>query len=129
MQPHIVQIAEMRAVVEPDDPVAQRRVKAATIGVRDQKIIQRVQHRDFRIVAQRGFDRPQTGAAAEFFAGDLFTEPFPVFRQDERITYLIPELAFEYKNRFAGDIRLGEVLAVRFASADPVTMSCRMLVK
>ncbi len=53
----------------------------------------------------------------------------PVLRQEERITYLIPELAFEYKNRFAGDIKLGDELPVRLVSADPVAMSCRMLVK
>ncbi len=55
------------------------------------------------------------------------TQAVPVLRQDERITYLIPELALEYKNRFAGDIKLGEILNVRFTSADPVQMSCRML--
>ncbi len=53
----------------------------------------------------------------------------PVFRQDDRITYLIPELAWEFKNRFGGDIRLGEPVVAEVAAVDPVTLSARFLIR
>lgn len=42
-----------------------------------------------------------------------------VFRQDDRLTYLIPELAYEFKNRFGGKIALGERVAVQLTRSDP----------
>ena len=46
-----------------------------------------------------------------------------VFRQDDRLTYLIPELAYEFKNRFGGKIALGERLHVRLAGCDPALVA------
>ena len=47
------------------------------------------------------------------------SEAFMVFRQDDRLTYLIPELAYEFKNRFGGKIALGERVAVQLTRSDP----------
>lgn len=60
---------------------------------------------------------------------DWTGESVAVHRQDERLTYLIPELAYEYKNRFGGKVVLGESIPIRLQLADPVTMTCRMLVE
>ena len=43
----------------------------------------------------------------------------PVGRQDDRLTFLIPELAFEFKNRYGGRIPVGGTVRVRLQSADP----------
>ena len=51
------------------------------------------------------------------------TEAIPVLRQDDRLTYLIPELAFEFKNRFGGKIVLGEPVEVQLTRADPAAGS------
>ena len=51
------------------------------------------------------------------------TEAIPVLRQDERLTYLIPELAYEFKNRFGGKITLGLPLAVQLIRSDPAAGS------
>lgn len=59
---------------------------------------------------------------------DWTGEGIPVFRQDDRTTYLVPSLAYEFKNRFNGDIRLGEPVKLRLNAVDPVTMTCRLLV-
>lgn len=47
------------------------------------------------------------------------TEAIPVLRQDDRLTYLIPELAYEFKNRFGGKITLGEPVSVQLTRSDP----------
>lgn len=49
---------------------------------------------------------------------DFQTEAIMVFRQDDRLTYLIPELAYEFKNRFGGKIALGEHVPVQLSRAD-----------
>jgi exoribonuclease-2 len=59
---------------------------------------------------------------------DWTGEGVPVFRQDDRTTYLVPSLAYEFKNRFNGDIRLGEPVKLRLNAVDPATMTCRLLV-
>ena len=51
------------------------------------------------------------------------TDAIPVLRQDERLTYLIPELAFEFKNRFGGKITLGEPVPVQLTRSDPAAGS------
>ena len=61
--------------------------------------------------------------------GQKTFDAVPVFRQDDRITYLIPELAYEFKNRFGGDIRLGEPVVAEVAAVDPVTLSARFLIR
>ncbi|MDR0932512.1 MAG: RNB domain-containing ribonuclease [Victivallales bacterium] len=50
---------------------------------------------------------------------DFQADAVMVLRQDDRLTYLIPELAFEFKNRFGGKIELGEQVRVQLAFADP----------
>ena len=50
-------------------------------------------------------------------------EVIPVSRQDDRITWLIPELAYEFKNRFGGKTVLGEVAAACLTGVDPATLS------
>ena len=49
-----------------------------------------------------------------------------VMRQEDRLTWLIPELAYEFKNRFGGDVQLGDVWNVAVQSADPAAAMCRM---
>ena len=49
-----------------------------------------------------------------------------VMRQEDRLTWLIPELAYEFKNRFGGDVQLGDVWDVAVQSADPAAAMCRM---
>jgi len=50
---------------------------------------------------------------------DYETEAILVLRQDDRLTYLIPELAYEFKNRFGGKVALGEHVSVRLVRSDP----------
>lgn len=47
------------------------------------------------------------------------SEAFLVLRQDDRLTYLIPELACEFKSRFGGNIALGEKVPVQLTCSDP----------
>ncbi len=47
-------------------------------------------------------------------------------RQDDRLTFVIPELAYEFKNRFGGRIVPGETVPVRLAGADPAALVARM---
>ncbi len=49
-----------------------------------------------------------------------------VYRQDDRLTWLIPELAFEYKNRASGKVELGEEKEVKIVSIEPATLSLRL---
>ena len=48
-----------------------------------------------------------------------------VARQDERLTFMIPELAYEYKNRFGGRVELGDAVTVKTTAIDTATMSVR----
>lgn len=50
-------------------------------------------------------------------------ETIPVARQDDRITWLIPELAYEFKNRFGGKTVLGEAATAVLTGVDPATLS------
>ena len=50
---------------------------------------------------------------------DYHTEAILVLRQDDRLTYLIPELAYEFKNRFGGKIALGERVEIALSRSDP----------
>lgn len=52
-----------------------------------------------------------------------------VDRQDDRLTFLVPELAYEYKNRFGGRVNLGEELEVRLAAVDPAALIARMRIE
>lgn len=49
---------------------------------------------------------------------DYQTKAILVLRQDDRLTYLIPELAYEFKNRFGGKITLGEHVPIQLARSD-----------
>ena len=49
-----------------------------------------------------------------------------VDRQDDRLTFLVPELAYEYKNRFGGKVNLGEELTVYPVAVDPAALTARM---
>ena len=57
---------------------------------------------------------------------DFQIDAVPVFKQDDRWTFLLPSLAYEYKTRSGGKILLGEPLRFQLQSADPVTLSLRM---
>lgn len=50
------------------------------------------------------------------------TDVVPVYHPDDRWFFLIPEAAYEYKNRYSGKISLGEVRRVELLRADPVGM-------
>ncbi len=50
-------------------------------------------------------------------------------RQDDRLTWLIPELAYEFKNRFDDGVRLGEERRCVPVTVDPVTLTCRMRIE
>ncbi|UKI29559.1 MAG: hypothetical protein L6W00_15915 [Lentisphaeria bacterium] len=41
----------------------------------------------------------------------------------------MPELAYEYKNRFGGRVNLGEELEVRLAAVDPAALIARMRIE
>lgn len=45
-----------------------------------------------------------------------------VARQDDRLTFLIPELAFEFKNRYGGKIPLGGTVHARLQNVDPADL-------
>ncbi len=50
------------------------------------------------------------------------TDTIPVYHPDDRWFFLIPEAAYEYKNRYSGRITPGEVRRVELLKADPVQM-------
>ena len=50
------------------------------------------------------------------------TDSIPVYHPDDRWFFLIPEAAYEYKNRYSGRITPGEVRRVELLKADPVQM-------
>lgn len=54
------------------------------------------------------------------------TDAVAVFQQNDRHVYLLPELAYEYKNRFGGKVEPGESLRVQLQKADPVSLLARM---
>lgn len=47
----------------------------------------------------------------------------PVARQDERTTWLIPELAFEFKNRYQSKLPLGTPCQVALTAVDPAALA------
>ncbi len=49
-------------------------------------------------------------------------EAILVNRQDDRLTFLIPELAFEFKNRYGAKIPLGGTVHVKLQSVDPAEL-------
>ena len=48
------------------------------------------------------------------------------FRQDDRLTFVIPELAYEFKNRFGGRIALGETVKVTLSAVDLAASAARL---
>ena len=53
----------------------------------------------------------------------------PVFRQDDRITWLLPELGYEFKNRFGGKVTLGEAGRAMLTGVDPASLSVQFRLK
>ena len=53
-------------------------------------------------------------------------EAFLVYRQDDRLTFLIPSLAYEYRTRLNCGIKLDDAVTLRLNYADPVHLNCRM---
>lgn len=53
------------------------------------------------------------------------TDAEAVFQQDDRITFLLPELAYEYKARLGGGIKPGSRLRMQLQNADPVNLRAR----
>ncbi len=49
-------------------------------------------------------------------------------KPDERSAWLIPELAYEFKNRYGGRTKLGEVVRVRALGADPAALAAQFRV-
>ncbi len=47
-------------------------------------------------------------------------------RQDDRSTFVIPELAYEFKNRFGGNIAIGETVDVELTGVDLANSTARM---
>ena len=47
-------------------------------------------------------------------------------RQDDRLTFMIPELAYEFKNRFGGKLQLGEEVDVKLAGVDLPALAARI---
>lgn len=54
------------------------------------------------------------------------TEAVPVFKQDDRRTLLIPEIAYEFKTRFGGSLPFDQPVRVQLQNADPVSFRARM---
>ncbi len=58
---------------------------------------------------------------------DWSGEAVPVYRQDDRLTWLIPAAAYEYKNRFGGKIELGTPEKIRLNCVEPATLTARFM--
>lgn len=52
-----------------------------------------------------------------------------VNRVDDRLTFLIPSLAYEFKSRWGGKIEPGESVQVKIRSADPTTLSAQFRIE
>lgn len=52
-----------------------------------------------------------------------------VNRVDERLTFLIPSLAYEFKSRWGGKLEIGESVRVRVRAADPTTLSAQFRIE
>lgn len=52
-----------------------------------------------------------------------------VNRVDERLTFLIPSLAYEFKSRWGGKLEIGESVRVRIRAADPTTLSAQFRIE
>ena len=50
-------------------------------------------------------------------------------RQDDRLTFMIPELAYEFKNRFGGKLQLGEDVDVKLAGVDLPALAARIRIE
>ena len=50
-------------------------------------------------------------------------------RQDDRLTFMIPDLAYEFKNRFGGKLVLGEELDVKLAGVDLPALAARIRIE
>lgn len=57
------------------------------------------------------------------------TEAIPVYHPDDRWFFLLPELAYEYKCRFGGRVRMGEPVTMYLQKADPVMLMSRMRIR
>lgn len=60
---------------------------------------------------------------------DWTGEAVLVNRQDDRLTFLIPSLAYEFKNRFGGNISLGETVKVRAQGVFPAELRASMRIE
>ena len=61
--------------------------------------------------------------------GEWHTEAIPVYHPDDRWFFLLPELAYEYKCRFGGRVRMGEPVTMYLQKADPVMLMSRMRIR
>ncbi|MBQ9774469.1 MAG: RNB domain-containing ribonuclease [Lentisphaeria bacterium] len=50
-------------------------------------------------------------------------------RQDDRLTFMIPELAYEFKNRYGGKLQLGEVVNVKLAGVELASLAARLRIE
>ena len=48
-----------------------------------------------------------------------------VFEEGDRRIFLIPELAYEYKTRYAGKAKLGQTVTLKLTAADPAALTAR----
>lgn len=62
-------------------------------------------------------------------SGEWHTEAIPVYHPDDRWFFLLPELAYEYKCRFGGRVRMGEPVTMFLQKADPVMLMSRMRIR
>ncbi len=51
------------------------------------------------------------------------------YKQDDRLTFVIPELAYEFKNRFGGKLQLGETVNIRLAGVDLAGLAARLRIE
>ncbi len=52
-------------------------------------------------------------------------EAILVFEEGDRRIFLIPELAYEYKTRYAGKVKLGQTATLKLIAADPAALTAR----
>jgi len=53
---------------------------------------------------------------------DWSASAFAVYKLDNRFTFLIPEIAYEYKCRLGVEVALGDQRTLKLINADPVTL-------
>ena len=100
---------QLRRVIKGEDPLTMEYLDAR-LAVSEREAL-----------ARRRLERQSNEFWTQVFLAlhpDYRTEAILVLRQDDRLTYLIPELAYEFKNRFGGKIALGEHVPIQLARSD-----------